>query len=440
MKIALYGINTVTEQLTSTLADEHELIYACTSGQEQFESHPTLSLPELVQTEVDRIIICSMFVDEIAQDLVKHGIDLEKIYFYNQMQSIIVACKDVIIPTVRKDKVLYAVFDLSRNVATFDCCCFAIQAELYREEHQYDSIHFVIQPKRSADPDSLSFTTSHELDDVEWRLNHIVIPVFEALPACSGVSKMSYRQQAVEMLQHQPHVFPESFRETNRGIHLKIEQVLKYKRAGIDTARFRPHAHAEALVDSFVQDRNIGDKKLLVITLREYPLHEHRNSPVEEWAEFTKRVDSDEFHIIVVRDTSKACEALPECLSHCDTLPLASIDMHIRFALYRRAHINMSINGGTSYTYFFTENVNSIMFIPTSREHFSNSVKNVATGGYFFGEQPEFRAHENQVVIWHSGTTETIHGAFLKLHRQIQTGELQDFSDLYDDPADMEQS
>src|SRR5262249_54445220 len=103
-----------------------------------------------------------------------------------------------------------------------------------------------------------------------------------------------------------------------------------------DISRFHVETRAEVprikvpmVADATVRLR-LGGRKPITLTLREcndaYP---HRNSNLEDWMLFAMWLKDRGEDVIIVRDTGKADEQLPEL----DTYPEASKDLHIRAAL-----------------------------------------------------------------------------------------------------------
>lgn len=89
-------------------------------------------------------------------------------------------------------------------------------------------------------------------------------------------------------------------------------------------------------------DQELAGVKPIVITLREMETWAHRNSNLEAWKEFAKEQEAKGEMVIFVRDTAKANEPIKDFV----TFPLASINIHIRQALYERAKCNLFVPNG----------------------------------------------------------------------------------------------
>lgn len=429
----LYGVNTITDILYDRLSPLNCISVATTDGEGDYRGYPLLSLHEISKLDfesVDKIIICSMFVDEIFNSLSRVKFPVEKIYFYNTMKDVVSKCCDNLIDNICENDVLNVFFDLSRNAPTFDCVNFAIQADVYREMKGLKYISFFILSKRSETDGAFAIACGHNESEVKWRISHIVKPVFSSLSACISVSEIPYREMGYDLAGKMSNVFPESFELDKVGLALKANPLFEYRRSGIPLTRLKPHTSAATIVDDFISAMGWSEKKIVVITLRESKTHSHRNSNTSCWVDFAGRIDDENFRFIFVRDTS--CSSLPLDLpSNAAVFPLAAIDFDVRIALYSCAYINMGLNCGTSYLYFFVENVSCLMYIPVTELHFSNNKKILESVGHVYPNSPLFRDNINQVSIWGDPNVSTIMKSFLRLHKQIELNVPQDFSDLH---------
>ncbi len=96
-----------------------------------------------------------------------------------------------------------------------------------------------------------------------------------------------------------------------------------------------------------------------VITLREAEHWPQRNSNLNEWIKFAKTLSG---RVIFVRDTVKA----HELVDGFEICPEASIDIHKRFALYKRAKMNFAVTTGPTLLMNFDPEVPYIQFFTPS--------------------------------------------------------------------------
>lgn len=120
-------------------------------------------------------------------------------------------------------------------------------------------------------------------------------------------------------------------------------EMVRMAKNGEEAPRLSPTPEAAAHVQQILGNWPGWDRPI-VITLREALHWPHRNSNVMEWLKFADKLRSDGEKVIFVRDTIKADEGFPEW--GFPTLPLASRDLDIRFALYERARCNFFVDNG----------------------------------------------------------------------------------------------
>lgn len=94
----------------------------------------------------------------------------------------------------------------------------------------------------------------------------------------------------------------------------------------------------------------LGDRKPVVITLREVDYQPERNSLLGEWIRFAESIIGD-YEVLFVRDTCKATEGL----TCCPTWPRASQNAYVRAALYQRALVNMMVVNGPNAWCIFSQ-------------------------------------------------------------------------------------
>lgn len=421
MNILLYGINSITSSLTTELKELNNLEYACTTGEQFFGSIKAHTLSELVPESYEKVIICSMCVDEITNDLVAKGFDINKIYFFNSATCTVQSCQAKLVASVKDTDILYSVFDLSRNIASFDVVWLATRAELERQKRGLKKIHFVIIPREQNDINALAVRTNYEYHDELWRLSHIIVPTLRSLQATSAVSEFSNKQQAYDFLKQfkNENLFPRDFNDSLKGHLVCFDDLDEHKSVGRSIEVFEPSDIAKNLVNSFINSRHLEGKKLITFTIREYEVHQDRNSTLDVWLEFAKTLDTEKFALILIRDTYKSAEPLPKHLQGFIECPLASIDIQVRIALFQAAYINLSSATGPSFLPYFIPNAPSIRFMQVSNDHFATSEEYFNTPGFNFGSKPSFAEAEHHEVIWQKEALEPLKVAFNKLHTYL---------------------
>jgi len=148
----------------------------------------------------------------------------------------------------------------------------------------------------------------------------------------------------------------------------------------------------------------LGERKPLVITLRETDYYPERNSNLLAWLEFASTVDD----VIFVRDTAKADEPLPF-----ETCPRASKDFLFRAALMSLARCNLLVGNGPALIVEYLD-VPWLMFNPLRPELDYAPLKEdwwVNMVGIPPGQQFPW-AKENQRIIWEHDSFHVIKSAW----------------------------
>src|SRR5207247_3732084 len=86
--------------------------------------------------------------------------------------------------------------------------------------------------------------------------------------------------------------------------------------------------------------------RLITITLRDYEFMPARNSNVEAWAAFARRLDPNTYLPVFVLDTERTLDPVPTSIEKFDVLREASWNVGLRMALYESAWLNLGVNTG----------------------------------------------------------------------------------------------
>jgi hypothetical protein len=409
----LYGINSITAQLLLT---HPSAMLATTTGSKTYKGKPVLDLISLKKIgfeKIKKIIICSMFVDEIINSLLQAGCSIEKICFYNIASDRVISCTDSIVPKLSPDQTLYITYDLSSNIPCFDALSFAAVAEAERIERRLKSVHFIIIPKSSISNRNF-FSSSYNEQEIKWRLSNIVTPIFESLPATSGVTTLQFREDCEVLLRAKKHIFPNRVNENTFGYPIGLKALYPYLNKGQNILELKIPAFAQQLVQSFITSHNPANKKILTFTLRNSQIHKERNSNLEPWISFINSLNKELYLPVIIRDTSDCTRNSLELIDALE-LPAASIHFHVRIALYSKAYINFASSAtGPSFSYYFIKNCSSIRYAPINESHFSSTKENIQRAGISLsGEQPYAKNGVHQVLLYKENY-KSILSAFIK--------------------------
>lgn len=405
----LYGINPITEQLYTQLPD---CLLATTKGNETLFGQTAINLDTLLampRTDIGKIIICSIYVDEIADSLLQHGVSAELIFFYNistgEITNINVNARD----PIRPDDILYVVYDLTKNVLCYDALSFAAVCEVERVKRGKKYLQFIIAPKNNSTGRRF-YNSNYTEAECRWRLDNIVKPIFSAFESCIAISDMSFREDVPKLLaEHES--FPAHFDlpAFDRSVGLvrlnaELEQGQQVPSVLIDQ-------QARRLVEQFIRTQHANHKKIITFTFRGSATQEVRNTNIGPWLQFIKQLDFNEYLPVIVRDTAEAtAQPLADC--HAIEFPLACVSLPIRLALYDQAFINFGVATGPCFTYYFIKNCSSVRFVPINEQSFASSRSNLERTGFRIGELQPFQHNGIHQIIFEQETPELIAAAF----------------------------
>ncbi|KZN47187.1 hypothetical protein [Pseudoalteromonas luteoviolacea] len=404
--IVLYGINSVTDLL---LKQYPNALLATTTGGENYKERRVYSLDELAlkdKQSIEKIIICSMFVDDIANSLIETGFELDKIEFYNITYSQVMRCVDTVKQGNQPEQILHVVYDLSVNLPCFDALSFAAVAEAHRIKLGLKHIHFyVLSPE--INNDKFSFSAHYSESERNWRIANIVRPIFESFSSYIGTTNITHREELSHFIGSKKHVFPASILSEGTGKAYGLLKLETYIDDGIPLPELTVPDSAQIMVDKLLQSEEVAGKKLVTLTLRNTMTHPERNSPITPWLEFIESLDKEQFFPIVIRDTSECLS--PSALSNIALeLPAASVNFHLRIALYNSAYINLSSSGGPSFAYYFLKGCSSIRYSPIDERHFATSKATLERAGFKIGQEQFFAKNGTHQIPYDVETTESI--------------------------------
>lgn len=120
-----------------------------------------------------------------------------------------------------------------------------------------------------------------------------------------------------------------------------IGPVVQFANAGEEVPLLKPSEGAIKAVHEYLMEATAGQAPV-TITLREADYWHYRNSNVPEWLKVAEYLEKQGERVIFVRDTAK----WDEPIEGFDTCPAASMDIHVRLALYESAKCNLSVSNG----------------------------------------------------------------------------------------------
>ena len=236
--------------------------------------------------------------------------------------------------------ILYCFYDLSVSPPCYDFFEFIQTAELHRKRYSLDGIHFIFVPgpKGGFRDDSFARTIPQRYA----LMRNVVIPACWLLPSCNGVSWLRGQDEISPMLENANHVFPRGY-TPQRPIndYLRAGQTSAYLRGETLTQLQEPPEYTQ-MVSSFLANK-MKSQKLITVTIRDAPYDNQRNTNLSEWSIFLRKLDPEEYKVIIIPDTFSLWSRGIKGFDYCE---MASLNILFRTALYRQAYLNMFVAQG----------------------------------------------------------------------------------------------
>jgi hypothetical protein len=272
---------------------------------------------------------------------------------------------------------LFFIFDLQVCPIAFDVVTYMAGAEIERRRRGLARIHVLVVPGRDKGM-RLELPEYDAVVDVEarrFRLFHLVMPCFSFLPSCTGFTLCSSRQEVSAFTGVTgTNIFPADWLEALPS-RPQPRWVFDASRSGekifpILTAPLAALRYVDQYIYSVASDRRV-----IVISLRQYKYSPARNSNLSAWAMFAQILQLQNYAVIFVMDTEEALNPLPSELRPYSVFLPGSWNLALRMALYQRAFLNLAISQGPMELCWFNEVCRYLLFFSldsaplTSLEH-----------------------------------------------------------------------
>jgi hypothetical protein len=321
---------------------------------------------------------------------------------------------------MKRQDVLYAFYDLQVAPITYDASWFAAAADLKRRQLGLSRIHFVILPggKDGFREERTAYESTVDSATRLWRLHNIVVPILTLVPAFGGLTLLPSRSEVGSFRAvAQNRLYPEHYEPSLPVSHLPVELLSLPVNDGEPIGTLRAPIQARRYIDRWVAQRLSG-RKLITITVRDYLFMPARNSNVEAWAAFAKRLDSAKYFPVFILDTERTLDPLPDALLGSEVLREASWNVWLRMALYETSYLNLGVNNGPLFMCMMNTLTRVLIFkiltpsVPQTTDELMSKL------GFTIGGQVPF-ATPFQRLVWEEDDLETIEREFYGLVEQI---------------------
>jgi hypothetical protein len=251
------------------------------------------------------------------------------------------------LPTVGSDT-FFAVYDLNAGPLTYDFVQFLVLAERFRKAAGKPQLRLIVIPgehegfRNFSQRDRFLSTVSKE-----WRLRQLVMRAAHLLPSCAGVTRFRSRTAAASFLAKvEPDlVFPPGFDGKSQVCPYQLAFVLQFASQGHDIRSLAAPPVTAALVRRLLRDL-AGERPVVTITLRQSEFQAPRNSRLEQWLHFAGACETRGLFPLFIPDTEALLAGRTAELGGFASLPLATLSLPVRAAVYQESWHNMLANGG----------------------------------------------------------------------------------------------
>lgn len=304
---------------------------------------------------------------------------------------------------------LYFFYDLEVEPITYDFVWALSVANAEREARNLSTLHVVFVPGtvmgfRKELP---AYAKVIDHDARLWRVDAILLPSLQLLPCPYGMTFCATRIDAIQLLEKQAKsVYPTKYNVTF-PVPYAPEQAVAF---GQSCMALRATHQAKAYVYEWLQ-RYSNDKKLIVITLREYDYTLERNSNIDAWVRFANELNTDQFFIVFVPDTEQAMRDMHQELQAFHTFMPACWNLGLRAALYELAFLNLGVNTGPMSLCWFNARCRYITFKTAVKNVPEIPLEMITSKGFVPGENPAF-CNRFQKWVWEEDEYEVISREF----------------------------
>lgn len=322
------------------------------------------------------------------------------------------------------DNILYCIYDLEYCPVTFDIVSTLIDCEFERKQRGCSATHLVLVPGHNEGlrVEIPEYEEAVPRDDRRMRISGILLPAVELAPGCGGYSCLGTRHEVTKFLSDKAEIYPRDYSLlTPAAINNSVQG--RYRDAQIDTwPTLEAGTRERAMVADYLT-RVAGERRTIVISLRDMSYMPARNSNVEAWSVFAARATERGFCPIFVPDTDSALEAAPQALEGFDVCRVASSNLGIRMALYELAWLNMASAQGPLELCWYNRRCRYISFLEVGAAP-QCTPEMLARSGLKVGEQPAF-VNPAQMWVWEADDLATIESAFCAMETLLERVEIE---------------
>jgi hypothetical protein len=320
-----------------------------------------------------------------------------------------------------EEDTLYAFYDLQVAPLSYDVSWFAATADRERRRKGLSKLHFVIVPglKNGLKEERNAYESAVDPSARLWRLHNIVVPVLTLVPSLGGLSILPSREAAGGIRAATgKRVYPAHYEPSLPVAHWPSELLTEPCDPGEEIGILHSPPQGLRYVERWLASR-LGGRRLVTITVRDYNFMPARNSNLEAWAAFARRLDAKKYLPVFVLDTERTLDPLPAPLVGFEIFREASWNVGLRMALYESSHLNLGVNNGPLFMGMLNARVPMLIFKILTPAAPQTTEELMTALGFTIGEQLPF-AKPFQRLVWEEDRLETIEREFVKFEERIQ--------------------
>jgi hypothetical protein len=319
---------------------------------------------------------------------------------------------------------LYAFYDLQVAPITYDVIWFAAAADLTRRQKGLEWVHFVVVPgmKGGVREERAAYDAAVDEFSRLWRLHNVVVPVLTLVPACGGYALLPSRSVAASLRAAAgDRVYPEYYEPALPVSHHPSELLAAARKGETGIGILRSSPQGLRYVERWTAPRLKG-RRLITVTLRDYAFMTARNSNLEAWAAFARRLDAARYLPVFVLDTERTLDPQPSAIEGFEVFREASWNVGLRMALYESSYLNLGVNNGPLFMCALNARARLLLFkmvtpsVPQTTAEFMQQL------GFEIGAQLPF-ATRFQRLVWEEDTLDVIEREFTAMVARIEGAE-----------------
>lgn len=303
---------------------------------------------------------------------------------------------------------LYFFYDFEVEPITYDFVWALCVANAKREEFGLLFLQVILVPGsvQGLRKETLEYEQVMSYDMRMWRVYSILLASIKLLSCSCGITLCNTREEATLILKNQAGVvYPKQY-NTTFPIPYEPELAVVYRQAVMS---LRADNQAKAYVTGWLKQQ-AGNKKVLVITLRQYAHMPERNSNLAAWGRFANYVDKERFFVVFVPDTEEALQDVPQELNGVVFFHPACWNIGLRAALYELAYLNLGVNTGPMSLCWFNARCRYITFKAIVKNR-PDTLAMIKEKGFIPDSNPAF-ANAFQKWVWAEDDFDTIVSEF----------------------------